>query len=632
MGRGTDTFAAVCGLILLAGALGVVAHLDRNAPRPIVYQPLVPRLLETAAPFMQTIGDTGARGPGTPTTPPPPLPPPEQPSPEMRAQYDERRTKTVMELQQFRRVESISVTGSGGQQIAAALINLNPAVNSWFLLTIDMGPGTRRSFHLENSDPIGQQIHLDQNFPTGVLITAGGQTTGCNLWDGSPSALEKSSRLSMPYAALCDGRLTVRNRVAGYRTNLEAVTDFLRDNVWQGEEIVGFVRDSIFRDAYRETEEARKARAAAVDVVLPPADVGAAFADKAVSPGSFGIAPQGAVGNRFMLGRWYPARDVEGTYVSVMEPQAVSDAVILRNKSLLSPLDGVEKPALDYMVAFDLSRYEVRFAVGTDHPRLSWSPRALSAPRNGLPGPDGVAGVAPLVTTGMVNPVFLPRVGAAFTGGFKREHGAFKWGALATTNSGSHYGFVENGVVLSKLQPGLATLFTLDDGSIQMGTWTAADNEKLAHVRFARQNGVAVVESGTNGEPAAGQFVSKWGPGNWSGSADAQLRTIRAGVCLRTVGEQRFLIYGYFSTATPSAMAAVFLSYGCSYAMLLDMNAPVHTYLAVYAHRGAQIGVEHLVHQMADADQSIGGQLLPRFIGFPDNRDFFYLVRRREGP
>ena len=46
---------------------------------------------------------------------------------------------------------------------------------------------------------------------------------------------------------------------------------------------------------------------------------------------------------------------------------------------------------------------------------------------------------------------------AAFVGGFKRSHGAFRYGPLALVNHGSHYGFMQQGVVFSKLQPGLAT-------------------------------------------------------------------------------------------------------------------------------------------------------------------------------
>ena len=72
---------------------------------------------------------------------------------------------------------------------------------------------------------------------------------------------------------------------------------------------------------------------------------------------------------------------------------------------------------------------------------------------------------APLVRTGMLSPALQSRVVATFTGGFKREHGAFRYGPLATVNRGSHYGFIEQGVVFSRLSPGLATLFVLNDGS-----------------------------------------------------------------------------------------------------------------------------------------------------------------------
>ena len=60
-----------------------------------------------------------------------------------------------------------------------------------------------------------------------------------------------------------------------------------------------------------------------------------------------------------------------------------------------------------------------------------------------------------------------------------------------------------------------------------------------------------------NGVP--GDRVTSWGGGNWSGSAEAQLRTLRAGACLRRIeGRPPLLIYAYFSTATPSGMARTF--------------------------------------------------------------------------
>jgi hypothetical protein len=81
-------------------------------------------------------------------------------------------------------------------------------------------------------------------------------------------------------------------------------------------------------------------------------------------------------------------------------------------------------------------------------------------------------------------------------------------------------------------------------------------------------------------------LVSRWGEGNWSGSAGENLRTLRAGAALQEVQGKRFLVYAVFTSATPSAMARVLQAYRCSYAMLLDMNALEHTYLALYRREG----------------------------------------------
>jgi hypothetical protein len=251
-----------------------------------------------------------------------------------------------------------------------------------------------------------------------------------------------------------------------------------------------------------------------------------------------------------------------------------------------------------------------------------------------LPGPDGIDSVRPLIPTGMIPRGDRARAVAAFAGGFKRYHGAFKYGDLALRNHGSHYGFVQEGVVLSKLQPGLSTLYVLRDGSVHMHAWTEADNVGLAEVRYARQNGVPLVERDpVGGGPIPGALVNRWGPGNWSGSAQESLRTVRAGACVQRAPQTEYLIYAYFSNATPSAMARVFQAYGCEHAMQLDINAPILTYLAIYAasEGGGEPSVQYLVQAMSEADQKVQGRLVPRFLGLPDNRDFFYLMRRRGG-
>ena len=51
-------------------------------------------------------------------------------------------------------------------------------------------------------------------------------------------------------------------------------------------------------------------------------------------------------------------------------------------------------------------------------------------------------------------------------------------------------------------------------------------------------------------------------------------------------------------------MARVFQAYRCDYAMLLDMNALEHTYLALYRRSGSQLFVEHLIKGMSELDKS----------------------------
>ena len=104
-----------------------------------------------------------------------------------------------------------------------------------------------------------------------------------------------------------------------------------------------------------------------------------------------------------------------------------------------------------------------------------------------------------------------------------------------------------------------------------------------------------------------GRLVARWGPGNWSGSEDAKLRTIRSGAALQKSHGKRFLIYAVFSDATPSAMARVFQAYRCDYAMLLDMNALEHTYLRAVSKVGiADMSVDHLIKGMSEVDKSCG--------------------------
>jgi len=544
-------------------------------------------------------------------------------------QYRADRSKSILELQPFREIERAQAPS--GRPVR--LIALNPHSNAWFVLEVGDDTGSR--YHIENADPRTRTVRLAAEPSAALLISGKNADERCAPWEGDPAPLESARASGLPYAPLCDGRLYLRNPVPGSRTTLERVTDYLRDHVWKGEQIVGFVRDAFFQDAFRASGEEVPAGPAARQSAGPtPAMIDPAFSDQAVVPDRLGLGLEGAPSGRMALGRWYPVAGLPGIHASAIQPKAISEQV-RHGAGQANALDSVEAGAVDFMVAFDLSHFALRFALGTDHPRLDWSPRPPASVRNDkLPGPDGVGTAEPLARVGMVRPDLVTRTAAAFTGGFKRQHGAFKWGELSTRNRGSHYGFIEQGVIFSKLQPGLATLLVFDDGSVEMRTWTEQDDGLLPRIRFARQNGVALLGPGPGGGPGVpGNLVTQWGPGNWSGSADARLRTLRAGACLQASGDSRYLIYGYFSTATPSAMARTFQAYGCRYAMLLDMNALEHTYLALYQRRNDELRFEHLITGMSEVDRTgPDGEPIPRFIGFPDNRDFFYLTRKPDSP
>ena len=61
---------------------------------------------------------------------------------------------------------------------------------------------------------------------------------------------------------------------------------------------------------------------------------------------------------------------------------------------------------------------------------------------------------------------------------------------------------------------GLATIFVLDDGSVEMKTWAEADNKLLARIKYARQNGVPLIEfDGASSVAGPGTFGGALGTG-----------------------------------------------------------------------------------------------------------------------
>lgn len=547
--------------------------------------------------------------------------------------------KNIVELQEFRQSSS-SPVGSDRVQGSATLINLNPTINVWYLLDVVWKNGSESSYHLENPEPHSRIFILNPKYPLGIEILEGTLRYPCNLFGGTPiNFVDQAKASRLVYAPLCDSRLFLRNPVRGYRTNLEAAAEFLRKEVWGGEKII-ILFHHFLEDSHRETAKVHGANTRGRDngnrVAQPgplPGIIDSKYEDRVVTSSNLGLALESIESDGMRPGAWYSAAGNPAVYVSLIEPALIDTAILSSHKERVNTLDSREASALCYLVAFDLDHFKLAFAVGTEHPAVYWSRHVqpgIADPN--IPGPDGIGNISPLVATGLISPANARGVVATFTGGFKREHGAFKFGQFAVKNSGSHYGFVVEGVALSKLQPGLATIFVTNDGSIQMKTWSPEDDQNLARVKYARQNGVPIVEFDDRSQSTVpGQFVNNWGAGNWSGSEDMRLRTIRSGAALQWNGRKHFFIYAVFSDATPSAMARVFQAYQCQYGMLLDLNALEHTYFALYRQQGTQFFVDHLIRGMAQVEKGDSVGTVPRFLGYPDNRDFFYVMRTING-
>jgi hypothetical protein len=540
---------------------------------------------------------------------------------------------TVMVIQPFQTTTTVTLA----DQSRLWLTDINPNVRGRYLLVRQRAGRNDYNF-VDIENPIREQaVSLGES---GLVVTQGDTRVSCafRTVDGRDLFVP----MGQPITPFCEGRLLVRSQQGGYRTTEEAATSLLRSMGGIGESLISIYKTTVGQDANLERAGSAQANGAAPEqtttVALPrqaPVNPGNANQVFPINRLAVQVAPP-ATRTTLRPGLWYPTANQQGVAISLIAPRQIDPSVMQRNANLVHPLDDVESDAIVYLMAFDTATYTLNYRVGTDHPGVEWSSRPPGA-HNG-PGPDGIENIRPLARVGMVPPQERPRLAAAFAGGFKRDHGAFRYGPLASVNNGSHYGFVEDGVVLSRLIPGLSTMIGRTDGTLELRTWTEGDEASLNTVVFARQNGMPIVETDASGNTVPGRTIRSWGVGNWSGALvisrdpngqnqrSADLRTLRSGICMQTHAGHTWLIYGYFTAATPSAMARVFQAYGCSHAMMLDMNAPELAYAALYAQgENGSIRVEHLNNTMGNTDPGSGRF---RFLSSNDNRDFFTVLRR----
>jgi len=554
--------------------------------------------------------------------------------------------RTVRDIQPYAVSSTLDLSQTDGPWSAATLVDLQPAVGDWYLLEL-VGDDTTATYHVHSR---GWHVTVDPADPEALWLTstepppaddpdASPERVRCALFSERASkAIVGHAEARLGYAPLCQGRVYLRHPLEGRKTTIEWASDLLRDNLWGGEELTVFVRDTFFKDKYLtrgeldEGDEELTAQAGPPTVRLTEAGLRGTL-----TPENLGLpVPEGPL----RAGHWVELVDQPGMFATVLQPQLAHPDVVAALGDGVRGLQAEERDALVYLVAFDLDQFAFDYELGTDHPRLDWSDRPPAASLDpSIPGPDGFDTAAPLARTGQVPPWARDQLVATFTAGFKRSHGAFPIGRLSRENHGHHYGFLSHGVVLSTLQPDLSTLTIDVDGRVDLHTWSPDDEARMHTLRHARQNGVPIVHRDADtGEVVAGDLVTSWSGGNWASSVDGNLRSLRAGLCLIEDDGERYLVYGYFTGATPSAMAVVFKAAGCSYGMMADMNALEHTYMATYSRsegdgEGGGDRIEWTAHHLDTGmavldEEGRNGEVQPRFVAFPDNRDFFYVVRR----
>jgi hypothetical protein len=222
------------------------------------------------------------------------------------------------------------------------------------------------------------------------VIVEGNRRDFCELFGRGPgNPLDQARTSPLVYYPLCEKRIYLRNPVTGHRTTLEATTELLREHVWGGEKIIG-LGHILMAETHRETGkiETTTQPAANTKRVTETSDLPLAAridpkcAHQLLESSNLGIAFEALGKARMIPGAWYAAAGNPGIYVSILQPNLIDPVILASYKTVVNVLDGVEASALCYLVAFDLDRFELGYALGTDHPKVGWSDRVVERVRN----------------------------------------------------------------------------------------------------------------------------------------------------------------------------------------------------------------------------------------------------------
>lgn len=164
---------------------------------------------------------------------------------------------------------------------------------------------------------------------------------------------------------------------------------------------------------------------------------------------------------------------------------------------------------------------------------------------------------------------WVPRMVAAFNGGFKLSDGAG--------------GYYYRGHSVVPLERGRAAFVVMKDGSLRVGVW-GRDLHMSRSVVVVRQNLRPLVDRGSS-VATPNDYASRWGVAN-GGIPIAN----RSALGMRADGS---LVFAYGYRVTAYAMAQALVRAGAREALALDMNVTWPTGF-VYAHHGARVTGERI--------------------------------------
>jgi len=190
-----------------------------------------------------------------------------------------------------------------------------------------------------------------------------------------------------------------------------------------------------------------------------------------------------------------------------------------------------------------------------------------------------------------------------------------RWRLLATFNGAFTYAAGLNGSSVDgrtnePLRDGLATLIGYRDGRVDVATWTGGPNAG-PQVAFARQSLRLIIDNGRL-NPAL-DTSDKWGY-----TLGGAVRVWRTGVGIDRRGN---LMYAAANYQTVITLAQLLKRAGAVRAMQFDIN-PEWPTLITYSHRGGLGLVKVLPNYQQPANRYL----------VPDDRDFFAVYKRLEGP